>query len=194
MDQPLTTDFASASATAECDESSALMGHLSRRLDIANVGLFYPTWNHTIAAWAPLGGKVKGAGLVMLPTTQIFLGCEAGFDFTSFRTGLTNIERYPGWDIKNTTLLPAARAAWLLDQIRAYAPASAKLWSLMRAARAYQLGSSMGSCSDMRSTLASELEHELTDDDESVLKSLAARELHQPTMKVRAVLQWLARA
>jgi hypothetical protein len=186
-------DFAAPSATAECDESSALMGLLSRRLAIANVGLFYPTWNHTIAAWAPLAGKSKGAGLVMLPTTQIFLDCEAGFDSTSFRTRLKNIERYPGWDIKDTTLLPQARAEWLLDQIRVNAAASAKLWSLIRAARAYQLDSSMARCHDMRAAMVSDLKRELTQGDEVALKALASRELHHPEMKPRDVLEWLGK-
>jgi len=79
--------FEDPSATAECDEISALTSFLARKLGVDRVGLFYPTWNHTIVAWEPPpGGKStpKRAPRVLLPTTQIFLECTDAIDVTSF--------------------------------------------------------------------------------------------------------------
>jgi len=182
--------FAEPSATAECDESSALFGMLARHLHVYNVGLFYPTWNHTIAVWAPLEGKAKKP-LVQLPTTQIFLDCEAGFDQTTFRTGLKNIERYPNWDVRANTHVPAARAEWLLHQVRVYSMASPALWSLMRAKRAFAMRSSMGACTKARAAWYAQLNASLTDGDRSALKVLATEELGLSEASPLQVLAWL---
>ena len=181
--------FAEPSATAECDESSALFGMLARHLHIYNVGLFYPTWNHTIAVWAPLEGKKHF--LVQLPTTQIFLDCDAGFDQTSFHTSLKNIERYPNWDVRADTPIPSARAEWLLRQIRVYAGASPALWSLVRAKRAFAMDSSMGRCTKSRSAWYAELSSRLTEGDVSALEYLAKEELGLREARTSQTLTWL---
>jgi hypothetical protein len=192
IQRPVATRFDEASATAECDELSALLGMLARRLGIRNVGLFYPTWNHTIGAWAPLEGKKK-TPLVQLPTSQIFLDCAAGFDQTSFRTQLKNIQPYPSWDVRDTTRLPQARSEWLLEQVRVYAAASPSLWSLMRAKRAFALGSSMGNCNQARARWAKEVGANLTKADTEVLQILGKVELGQPQATAKSVLAWLAK-
>lgn len=184
-------DFGEPSATAECDESSALLGMLARHMNVSNVGLFYPTWNHTIAVWAPLAGAPK-TPLVQLPTTQIFLDCAAGYDRTSFQTRLRNIERYPNLDLRRTDRLTSARAAWLFDQLRINASASPTLWSLMRAKRAYIMGSTMGSCLDVRSRWREELKAHLTAGDIAALLHLGRRELRMPQVEPTRVLDWLA--
>jgi hypothetical protein len=180
--------FAAPSTTAECDESSALFGMLARHLHVYNVGLYYPTWNHTIAVWAPLEGKTKKT-LIQLPTTQIFLECDAGFDKTSFPMGLKNIERYPNWDVRADTQIPSVRAEWLLHQIRAYAPASPELWSLMRAKRAYAMRSSMGSCKEARAAWYQHVKARMTAGDVSALRSLANEELQ--LAEPENALDWL---
>src|SRR5262249_6220507 len=65
--------FAAASAVAECDEITALLSVAARHLGVRGVGLFYPTWNHVIAGWAPSGFASRE--VVLLPTTQIFQSC-----------------------------------------------------------------------------------------------------------------------
>src|SRR5262249_11975194 len=67
--QPL---YAKPTATAECDELSALFAFLSRSLGVKGIGLLWPYPNHTVAAWEihPAGRK---AVRVVVPTTQIFL-------------------------------------------------------------------------------------------------------------------------
>jgi len=189
--EPVRTGFAEPSATGECDESSALFGMLARHLRIYNVGLYYPTWNHTISVWAPHEGKAKTA-LIQLPTTQIFLKCNAGFDKTSFPMQLKNIERYPNWDVRPNALIPRARTEWLLHQIQVYAAASPALWSLVRAKRAYAMGSSMGQCQNARSEWRAELVGHLTEGDVSALSALAVEELGLRESNPAKVLAWLA--
>ncbi len=190
---PVRTEFAEPSATAECDELSALQGMLARHLRIHNVGLYYPTWNHTISVWAPLEGRQK-TSLVQLPTTQIFLGCTSGFDNTTFQTRLKNIERYPNRDVSYSTPLPRARAEWLLHQIRVYAAASPELWSLVRAKRAFAMGSSMGPCRDARTEWHAQLRQRLTDGDVSTLRAIAVDELGFGEPDPGQLLAWLADA
>jgi hypothetical protein len=182
--------FEEPSATAECDESSALFGMLARHIHIANVGLFYPTWNHTIAVWAPLAGRTRKP-LVQLPTTQIFLSCDAGFNNTTFRTDLKNIERYPNWDVHKNTLIPRPRAEWLLHQVQVYAPASPALWSLMRAKRAAVMGSSMGTCKAARAAWYDQVLTRMTLGDVSALNALAKEELNVKVSSPSQVLAWL---
>jgi hypothetical protein len=190
LEAPVLRGFAEPSVTAECDESSALMGMLARHLKLNNVGLFYPTWNHTIAVWAPLAGKPKRP-VVQLPTTQIFLDCGAGFDKTTFLTGLRNIESYPNWDVRKDTLIPSERAEWLLSQLRDYAAASPLLWSLIRAKRAHLMRSSMGACGTERQNWQQTLHLSLTSGDTQTLLTLAKKELSLETTDPTTVLAWL---
>jgi hypothetical protein len=188
--EPVRGGFAEPSAIVECDESSAFIGMLARQLKIKNVGLFYPTWNHTIAVWAPLAGRTKTL-LVQLPTTQIFLDCNAGFDETTFVTQLRNIEPYPNWDVRPNTTIPRERAEWLLNQVRDYAAASPNLWSLMRAKRAYLMRSSMRACSEERKNWQRKLVTSLTQGDVKALDALALKELTFDSTDPVKVLDWL---
>lgn len=188
---PVDTNFAVPSATAECDELSALMGMLAKHAGLTNVGLFYPTWNHTIAVWAPLAGKTK-TPLVQLPTSQIFLGCDAGFDHTTFQTTRTNIQAFPAFDLRPHSLLPVARANWLIEQIERYAEGSLELWSLVRAHRAYVMESSMGDCNAKRAEWAQVLTQHLSAADERILVALGERELEMKAPTAERVLAWLS--
>lgn len=189
--EPVRRAFGDASATAECDELSALVGMLARHLELYNVGLFYPTWNHTIAVWSPLEGKTR-SGLVQLPTTQIFQACDAGFDHTTFVTRLKGIERYPNLDLGNQATLPRERAEWLLDQIRLHAAASPLLWSLIRAKRAHLMGSSMGACGDTRKQWQQQIASRFTEGDLQTLAELGTRELGYEHRDAHRVLAWLS--
>jgi hypothetical protein len=192
IDNPVVTDFSAASATAECDEISALLGMLAGKMGVRSVGLFYPTWNHTIAVFAPLGGKVKKSGLIQLPTTQIFLGCDAGFDNTTFKTDLKNIEPYPNWDVRASTLIPGERANFLLEQLRLFASGSPTLWNLVRARRAMLLGSSMGPCDATRREWGESLRRNLTKEERELLLWLGRTELGMRELSAEKVLDWLA--
>ena len=184
--------FALPSAVAECDEISALFSVTARRLGVRGVGLFYPTWNHVIAGWTPAAlAEQSGARVVLIPTTQIFQGCEATFDQTSFAAP-KRVYEYPRYDVRDSTEIPTELAAFLLEQVRAYGEASPTLLALIRAKRAALLRSSLGNCDDYRKKLAAELSGGLGCADRRALQHLATEELHDRSLKSDAVLSWLA--
>ncbi|MBK6918943.1 MAG: hypothetical protein IPH07_16235 [Deltaproteobacteria bacterium] len=71
-----------ASATAECDELSALFAHLAHRMGVRHVGLLWPVWNHVVAVWTVPGehGDVR----IVVPTSQIMLDDEQTLGTTEF--------------------------------------------------------------------------------------------------------------
>jgi hypothetical protein len=188
--QPLDETFGHAMATAECDEISALYALLARRIGVDRVGLFYPTWNHTIAAWT-CGDVRHKHRLVLVPTTQIFLGCNETFDTTAFKTQMTSIEPYPRWDIRDDSPIPRNVAKFLLDQVRVFGPTSLELQALLRARRAYALKSSVGKCSEYRAELGQWLRGKLTCADRRALRYFAAHELQRPDMSDAQLLEFL---
>lgn len=102
-----------ATATAECDELSALFAHLVRRLGVQDVGLFWPTWNHVVAVWTVAGedGPVR----IVVPTSQIFLDRGAtlgtdGFDPWKQKT----IYEYRRRDVRDDARLPSVLARWFV--------------------------------------------------------------------------------
>jgi hypothetical protein len=128
------------SATAECDEVSALFAGLVRRTGTRGMGLFWPTWNHTIAAW-----EVAPGVRVLVPTTQIFLGCEETFDrATTFDPKKQRtVYEFPTSDVPDATPVPKSVAVFLLDQVTHYGAASLDVLALVRTHRALALASSV---------------------------------------------------
>ncbi|MFV8750558.1 hypothetical protein ACNOYE_08390 [Nannocystaceae bacterium ST9] len=65
-------------AIAECDELSALFAYVAQRIGLSKrseVGLFWPTGNHTVAVWT-LDRKSDDATRIVVPTSQIFLAAD----------------------------------------------------------------------------------------------------------------------
>ncbi len=65
-------------AIAECDELSALFAFVVQRIGLSKrseVGLFWPTGNHTVAVWT-LDRKSEHATRLIVPTSQIYLDSE----------------------------------------------------------------------------------------------------------------------
>lgn len=190
--QPPTHDFASESAVAECDEITALFAVTARRLGVRGVGLFYPTWNHVIAGWSPAARSATGANrVVLIPTTQIFQGCAATFDQTTFKPP-KQVYEFPRVDVSDKAPLPASLAGFLLEQVRAYGEASPALLALIRAKRADMLGSSLGDCESYRRDLAARSRAALTCADRYALRHLAEHELKRPELSVDDTLTFLA--
>ena len=189
---PPTHGFAAATAIAECDEITALFSVAARRLGVRGVGLFYPTWNHVIAGWAPesVDQRARG-GVVLIPTTQIFQGCAATFDQTSFKPP-KHVYEFPKVDVKDGAEMPPLLAAFLLDQVRAYGEASPTLLALIRAKRAELLQSSLGDCADYRRQLQHDLAQRLTCADRRALRHLARVELKRPDLTDEDALSFLA--
>ena len=70
-------------ATAECDDLSALYAFLVERSGVHTIGLFWPYPNHTVAVWVirpEHGSEVR----VVVPTSQIFLDVTDSFGTKKF--------------------------------------------------------------------------------------------------------------
>jgi hypothetical protein len=161
-------------------------------LGVRGVGLFYPTWNHVIAGWAPEGiDQRQRGGVVLIPTTQIFQGCPASFDQTSFKPP-KHVYEFPKVDVKDSAEVPPALAAFLLAQVRAYGEASPALSALIRTKRGELLQSSLGDCADYRRQLKHEVAQNLTCADRRALRHLARIELQAPDSTDEDVLSFLA--
>lgn len=192
MRAPPAHAFASESAVAECDEITALFSVTARRLGVRGVGLFYPTWNHVIAGWAPEALAKSGANsIVLIPTTQIFQGCPSTFDETTFKVP-KHVYEFPKVDMRDATEMPPSLAHFLLEQVRAYGEASPDLLALIRAKRADLLRSSLGDCDTYRQELATALRSRLTCADRRALRHLADRELGQHDLSDQQALTFLA--
>jgi hypothetical protein len=188
---PPEQSFAAASAVAECDEITALFSVAARRLGVRGVGLFYPTWNHVIAGWSPQAFAERNVkDVVLIPTTQIYQGCPATFDRTTFKPP-RQVYEFPRVDIRDDVEMPAALATFLLEQVRAYGEASPSLLALIRAKRAELVQSSLGDCSAYRSRLVAELRSQLSCADQRALRHLATRELGRPQLSDDETLSFL---
>lgn len=143
------------SVTGECDEISALFAFLATQVGVKQVGLFWPTSNHTIAAWTPvLTGKRPTR--ILIPTTQIFQSCEAGFGTTTFTPDVQRtVYAYQARDLAKTATVPDA--AFFLAQLQAYAPASDELLALLRLDRGQRYDTSFGACAAARQSLVASL-------------------------------------
>ncbi|ALN82275.1 hypothetical protein LA76x_4159 [Lysobacter antibioticus] len=121
-------------ATAECDELSALYAFLARRGGVRNVGLFWPTANHTVAVWripaAPRETRI------VVPTTQIFLSQYDSFGSRGFDPWKqAKIYEYGRRDIADDARLPPALIGFFLAQNDKYARASGLSLQRMRQLR-----------------------------------------------------------
>lgn len=111
-------------ATAECDELSALYAFLVAREGLKGVGLFWPYPNHTVAVWSlkpAAGPEVR----VVVPTSQIFLQETDDFDTRTFNPWTQKtIYDYTRRDVPDTFALPRPLFDFFLQQVDRYAGAS----------------------------------------------------------------------
>ncbi len=111
----------SVTATAECDELSALFAFIAQRIGLSRgseVGLFWPTGNHVVAVWT-IHAKSERPVRVVVPTSQIFLdGAQSlgtdGFDPWKQKT----IFDYRRKDARAELTIPAALASSFVQAIR----------------------------------------------------------------------------
>jgi hypothetical protein len=111
-------------ASAECDELSALYGFLVGRVGIRGVGLCWPASNHTVAVWVvhPAKGPVIR---VVVPTTQIFLDESDFFGTTKFKPWRQkSVFEYTRRDVPDSFQLPKPLFDFFLVQVDKYAGAS----------------------------------------------------------------------
>jgi len=113
-----------STATAECDELSALYAFLVERAGVKSVGLFWPAPNHTVAVWVvrPTTGPVVR---VVVPTSQIFLDETDRFDTKKFNPWRQKtIYEYTRRDVSDTYELPKPLFNYFVQQMDKYAGAS----------------------------------------------------------------------
>lgn len=111
-------------ATAECDELSALFAFLVERAGVRSVGLLWPAANHTVAVWAlrPATGPVVR---VVVPTTQIFLGPTDFFGTNKFDPWRQKtIYEYTRRDVPDSFELPKPLFDFFILQLNKYGGAS----------------------------------------------------------------------
>ena len=107
---------APVTATAECDELSALFSLVAWKLGVDKVGLFWPTGNHTVAVWtAP---SPTGFARVVVPTSQIFLDPDQtlGTDVFDPYAQRTIYSYHGSGDVSDEQLLPAGLVSWMLER------------------------------------------------------------------------------
>jgi hypothetical protein len=105
-------------ASAECDELSALFSVVARELGVRRVGLLWPASNHTVAVWTATGENRKPVRIVV-PTSQIFLTPFAGLGTAEFDPWKQRtIYDYVRRDFGSKADLPAALARYFLSQAR----------------------------------------------------------------------------
>jgi len=111
-------------ASAECDELSALFAFLVERAGVRSVGLFWPYANHTVAVWLlhPAGGtEVR----VVVPTSQIFLEVTDSFATRKFNPWhQKTIFEYTRRDAPDSFELPKPLFDYFFRQMDKYAGAS----------------------------------------------------------------------
>lgn len=113
-----------ATATAECDELSALYAFLVERAGVKSVGLFWPAANHTVAVWVlhPATGPIVR---VVVPTSQIFLDESDDFGTRKFDPWRQKtIYEYTRRDAPDSLELPKPLFEFFLKQMDRYGGAS----------------------------------------------------------------------
>lgn len=129
-------------AVAECDELSALFAFISKGLGVKNVGLFWPTWNHTVGVWTTESRDGEPVRIV-LPTSQIFLSSTATLgthEFDPYKQ--KNIYQYDRNDIDKDYKIPKKLAEMMLMQVRKYGAKSSSFLQARRNRLAGQFGGS----------------------------------------------------
>ncbi|MFL6235806.1 MAG: hypothetical protein ACJ76N_21935 [Thermoanaerobaculia bacterium] len=111
-------------ASAECDELSALFAFLARSLGIKGVGLLWPYPNHTVAVWE-IHPAARKPVRVVVPTTQIFLGPADLFGTRKFDPWRQrSIFEYTRRDVPASLAIPRSLLDFFLGQAERYGGAS----------------------------------------------------------------------
>jgi len=131
-----------ATATAECDEISALFAFIVRRLGVDRVGLFWPQWNHVVAVWTVADAAGRDLRIVV-PTSQIFLAPEATLgtqEFDPWRQ--KTIYTYKRRDVSDRHAIPVALARFFVAQAVRFGASTLEEAQALRNARSGELGGS----------------------------------------------------
>jgi hypothetical protein len=110
-------------AVAECDELSALFAVVAYGLGLSSrseIGLFWPTANHTVAVWT-IARRGKTPIRVVVPTSQIFLGPWESLGTKGFDPWTqANVYAYRRRDVSIDSTLPAPLARQFVRAAQAW--------------------------------------------------------------------------
>ena len=111
-------------ATAECDELSAMFAFLARDLGVVGiVALFWPAWNHTVAVWelrrAPHGRRKGEPVRILVPTSQVWLSRTATLGTHEFKTDQP-VFAYRRKDLRLDRELGVGLVRYLIGQLERY--------------------------------------------------------------------------
>lgn len=136
-------------AIAECDELSALFAFIAQRIGLSKtseVGLFWPTGNHTVAVWT-IDAKGDAPTRIVIPTSQIFLDGAQTLGTREFNPWRQKtIFDYRRQDAAGKLELPGALASAFVLAVREHGPRpqaelqqlrnekEARQWQMMQAA------------------------------------------------------------
>lgn len=124
--------FTQKTATAECDELSALFAFLVQRSGVKGIGLFWPYPNHTVAVWSIHPTNAQPVRVV-IPTSQIFLAEEDTFDTKKFDPWhQKTIYDYTRRDVPDSFELPKPLFDFFLVQLDKYAGSSTEALQQLR--------------------------------------------------------------
>ena len=113
-----------STATAECDELSALYAFLVERSGVRPVGLFWPYPNHTVAVWVIRPAHASEVRVVV-PTSQVFLDVTDSFGTKKFSPWhQKTIFEYRRRDVPDSFELPKPLFDFFLQHISKYGGAS----------------------------------------------------------------------
>jgi hypothetical protein len=132
----------SATATAECDELSALFAFVARGLGVDRIGLFWPTWNHVVAVWT-VDGRDDSPVRVVVPTSQIFLGARDTLGTDGFNPWKQKtIFTYKRRDVRKSHRVPVKLARFFVRRAREHAHRPQSQLQTLRNDRSALLGGS----------------------------------------------------
>jgi hypothetical protein len=132
----------SPSAWAECDELSALFAFVARKLGVAGLGLFWPTWNHVVAVWTvpPERTRTGAPVRIVVPTSQVFLTTEDSLGTDGFNPWKQKtIYEYRRRDVDGDHRIDVALARFFVQQIAEHGRASQDDLQVARNLRAARL-------------------------------------------------------
>lgn len=141
-DSSINLNNAVATAEAECDELSALFAMITRSLGVKKVGLFWPTYNHTVAVWTVKDANSQDVRIVV-PTSQIFISDKASlgtFEFDPYQQKI--IYDYNNKDIPNNFELPSPLVKEMIKQIEIFGELSQEEFQSKRNAISKKIGGS----------------------------------------------------
>ncbi len=171
-------DAITPTATAECDELSALFSFLARQAGVPSTGLLWPTYNHTVAVWSPAGSSHVR---IVVPTTQIFLEPHDMFGTKAFDPWRqARIHPYSAIDAAPSFKLPAFLSDFFIAQIENYLGASDSTLQRLRYLRESVFLNLLNPAQAARSALGGILGPPLPEDQAALSRFAAEMKAQQP--------------